>query len=46
MDKFGHHLIGPRAEKPEEPKHIKPGQSGLAATLTMFVTTAVFPPQA
>lgn len=46
MDNLGHHLIGPYAEKPEQPRHIKPGQKGLAAVLTMFVTTALFPSQA
>lgn len=46
MDNSGHHLIAPCAEKPEQPRHIKPGQNGLAAALTMFVTTALFPSQA
>ncbi len=46
MDNFGHHLIGTSAEKPEQPRHIKPSQNGLAVALTMFVTTALFPSQA
>ena len=46
MSKSGHHLIGPSPKKPEQPRHTKPGQSGLAAALTMFVTTALFPSQA
>lgn len=40
------YTIGLCAEKPEQPRHIKPGQNGLAAALTVFVTTALFPSQA
>lgn len=43
---MGHHLTDPSTKKQEQPRHIKPGQRGLAATLTMFVTTALFPSQA
>lgn len=46
MDNLGHHCMSPFAEKPEQPRHIKPGQNGLAALLTMFVTTALFPSRA
>jgi len=46
VSNLGHHLIGPSSKKPEQPRRKKPGQSGLAAVLTMFVTTALFPSQA
>lgn len=46
MDNLGHHLMRSCTEKPEQPRHIKPGQKGLAAAVTMFVTTALFPSQA
>lgn len=46
LDKLGHHLIGPSVKKPKQPRHINPGQSVLAAGLTMFVTTALFPSRA
>lgn len=42
---MGHHLIDPSTKKPEQPRHIKPGQRGLASELTLFVTTAFFPSQ-
>lgn len=46
--RVGHHLIGSLAEKAEQPRHTKPvkkkkKKNGLAASLIMFVTTAVFP---
>lgn len=41
-----HHLIGPSRKKPEQVRHIKLGQGGLAVLLTMFVRSALFPSQA